>query len=381
MSFASDPIGTLRRLAREQGEVAQFEWNGKRCYLLSNPRLIQRAFTHHDLHKRPGQAPSHCLLGNGLMTSEGDLNREQRKLLRPLFAAGERPRWQQIVRQQVEELATEWSDGQQVVSLQEFGRLSMAVACRVLLDRRLAEEGLIHRVLEEVLQNPLAEVRPTLDEIADSLLRSGKGPLVEALLSVPLDDELRRDEIITMLLGAHETTATTMAFCMRMLALYSSDASAHQVVGETLRLYPPGWLVARLVDEDLDLDELRLQAPCAVLMSAMVNHYREDLWENPHLFRPERFPDHPASGTFFPFGGGRRICIGEALAWVEAEETIDYLRNRWIFDPLDRGPVQLLPLASLRPACGLPARLRRLHPRHRADPSAIQSGSAGGEER
>lgn len=358
MSFATDPIGTLRRLAQEQGEVARFDWNGQRCYLLSSPRLIQRALTHQDLHKRRGQAPAHCLLGRGLMTSEGDLNRDQRKLLRPLFAAGQRPRWQQIVREQVEELAAGWSDGQCIISLKEFGQLSMAVACRVLFDQRLPEERIIHEMLEAVLKNPLTEVRQALDEVADRLLRRGQGPLVELLLSVPIDDALRRDEIITMLLGAHETTATTLAFCMRMLALYQSKADAHQVVGETLRLYPPGWLVARMADQELDLEGVRLQAPCAVLISAMVTHYRQDLWEDPHQFRPERFPTHPASGTFFPFGGGRRICIGESLAWVEAEETVDFLRNRWTLEPLERGPVKLLPLASLRPACGLPARLR-----------------------
>jgi cytochrome P450 len=366
MSFSSDPIGTLRRLAREQGEVARFEWNDTPCYLLSNPRHIHCAFTHHDLHKRQGKGSASCLLGRGLMTSEGDFNRDQRKLLRPLFAAGEKARWQQIVREQVEEFVADWQDGQRIVSLHEFGRLTMAVACRVLLDQRLPEEQQIHDLLEEVLKNPLAAVRQPLDEMADRLLRKGRGPLVETLLSVPLDDELRRDEVITMLLGAHETTATVLSFCMRMLALYGSAASSRQVVGETMRLYPPGWLVARMADEDVELDELKLQGPCAVLMCAMVNHYREDLWETPHLFRPERFPDHPASGTFFPFGGGRRICIGESLAWVEAEEVVDYLRERWVLDPVERGPVRLLPLASLRPACGLPARLHKLSPARRA---------------
>ncbi|MBN9414484.1 hypothetical protein ABS71_01525 [bacterium SCN 62-11] len=371
MSFQTDPIGTLRRLAREQGEVATFEWNDTRCYLLSNPRQIHLAFTHHDLHKRQGRGTSHKLLGNGLMTSEGDRNREHRKLLRPLFAAGEKERWAQIVREQVAELAAGWEDGQEIQSLQEFGRMTMAVACRVLLGRRLPEEALIHEILEKVLQDPLADVRGPLDEIAQRLLLEGKGPMVEMLLSVPMSDELRRDELITMLLGAHETTGTVLSFCMRLLALYGgSRASARQVVGESLRLYPPGWLVARMADQDVELEDLRLQAPCAVLMSAMVNHYREDLWENPHQFQPQRFPDHPASGTFFPFGGGRRICIGESLAWLEAEETVEYLRHRWVFDPIDRGPVQLLPLASLRPACGLPARLRRIH-----------SGSAAAGER
>lgn len=362
MSFQTDPIGTLRRLAREQGEIATFEWNDTRCYLLSNPRHIHMAFTHHDLHKRQGKRACPNLLGKGLMTSEGALNRDQRKLLRPLFAAGEREGWTHIVREQVAELAGGWKDGQEIFSLQEFGRMTMAVACRILLGRRLEEEGMIHEVLEKVLQNPQADVRSPLDQVADRLLRRGKGPLVEVLLSVPMPDELRRDEMITMLLGAHETSGTVLSFCMRLLALYgSSGATARQVVGETLRLYPPGWLVARMADEDVELEDVRLQAPCAVLMSAMVNHYREELWETPHQFRPDRFPEHPASGTFFPFGGGRRICIGESLAWLEAEETVEYLRHRWVFDPLDRGPVQLLPLASLRPACGLPARLRRIH--------------------
>lgn len=357
MTFEQDPIANLRGRAENQGEAARFELKGVTCTLLAHPRLVHKAFTHPDLHKRQGRPPATCLLGRGLMTSEGELNKQQRKLLRPLFGAAERPGWQAIVREQLEELTAGWKHGQPLNSLREFGRLSLAIACRVLLGRRLPEEELIQQVLEEVLQDPSASVRPRLDELADGWLRRGRGPMVELLLAQPLDDSLRRDELITMLLGAHETSATTMAWSMRLLALYGGRGTSHQVVAESLRLYPPGWLVSRRVDQQVDLDGVVLPAGSAVLMSPMVTHYLPEIWEDPHLFRPERFREGPVSGSFFPFGGGRRSCIGESLAWVEAEEAVETLRDRWRLEPVAPGPVQLLPLASLRPACGLPARL------------------------
>ena len=363
MGLSSDPIGRLRQLADQQGDVASFTVGDHRCYLLSSPSLVQRAFLHADMHKRQGRYPATCLLGRGLMTSEGESNQAQRKLLRPLFGAGQRHRWRPIMQEQLAELTAGWRAGQEIRSFEVFGRLSMAVASRVLFDQRLPEEAFIQQRLEDVLQDPLSPVRADLDPIADRLLRSGRGPLVELLLSQPLADELRRDEIVTMLLGAHETTATTIALTMRMMALYGSQGSPHQLVAETLRLYPPGWLTSRVLDSSIVWEGIRLEGPCTVLLCPMVTHYLPDVWEDPHQFRTQRPQwapqNRPESGSFFPFGGGRRVCIGESLAWEIAEEAVEQLRQNWVLQPVVRGPVPLRLLASLRPACGLPARLLR----------------------
>ncbi len=352
-AFVQDPIATLRRLAAEQGPLAEFSMAAQRVYLLSHPHLVQQAFASRHLTKRQGKGAALCLLGRGLMTSEGELNRTQRRALRPLFSASAQLGWAEIVAEETQALCQGWRAGQCLNTLAEFSRLSLAVACRCLVGRRLEEEPLILESLESSLDSAnqsdsLRAIRAGLDPVADRLLREGRGPLVESLLATDIDDELRRDEIITMLLGAHETTASAMAWSMRLLALHPDLEGAHprQVVAEALRLYPP-----------VQLGEYLLQVPATLIMSPMVTHYLPEFWPEPERFQPQRFAaDRPVAGSYFPFGGGDRICIGESLAWLEASQAVSVIAPQWRLMPLDPGPVRLRPLAALRPACGLPAR-------------------------
>ena len=369
MDFAQDPIASLRALAAQQGALAEFWVADQRVYLASAPDLIQRALTCKQLPKRQGRGAATCLLGQGLMTSQGELNRCQRRRLRPLFNPSAQAAWPHIVREETQALCQRWQPGQVLDSVAELGRLSLAVACRCLLGQRLPEETMLLESLEEILNaghRPahLQIIRTRLDGLANRLLQTGRGPLIDRLLELPIDDELRRDEIITMLLGAHETTAVTMAWCMRLLALHPSvdvASQAREVVAEALRLYPPGWIIARQVDESVHLGTFRLEAPATLLMSPMVTHYLEDIWPEPESFRPQRFAQgKPSAGSYFPFGGGDRVCIGESLAWLEATQAISVMATRWRLVPVDPGPVKLRPLAALRPACGLPARVERL---------------------
>lgn len=320
------------------------------------------------------------------MTSQGEFNRSQRRALQPLFSAAARQPWKALVREEAEQLARGWREGQILNTLEEFSRLSLAVACRCLLGQRLKEEPAILAGLEACLNAPhslslLKSIRTGLDEIADGLLRSGRGPLVEKLLSLSVSDEIRRDEVITMLLGAHETTAVTMAWCMRLLALHPDlpvDTPARAIVAEALRLYPPGWIIARQVDSRIELAGQFLEAPATVLMSPMVTHYLAEFWPQPEKFLPQRFQaERPVAGSYFPFGGGDRVCIGESLAWLEATQTVAVMARLWRLVPLDPGPVRLRPLAALRPACGLPARAVGLDNRLLASPVCL-SHKAGG---
>jgi cytochrome P450 len=370
-AFAQDPIASLRTLAAEQGALAEFAVAGQRCYLLSQPEWIQQALVHRQLPKRQGRGAATCLLGRGLMTSEGALNRSQRRGLRPLFSRAAQAPWADIVDQETEALCQSWRPGQVLNTLAEFSRLSLAVACRCLLGQRLPEEPMILKSLEESLQcahspAPLRAIRRDLDGVAQRLLQAGRGPLVERLLALPIDDELRRDEIVTMVLGAHETTAVTMAWCMRLLALHPHEVggATRPVVAEALRLYPPGWIIARQVEQRLCLGPFQLEAPATLLMSPMVTHYLPEFWPEPERFLPRRFlHDKPIPGSYFPFGGGERICIGESLAWLEASRAISLLSRQWRLVPLDSSAVRLRPLAALRPACGLPARAEHLSDR------------------
>lgn len=354
--FGPDPIRTLREAAAAQGGVARLQ---EGLWLVSTPALVHRALQSPALVKRQGKERATCLLGRGLMTSEGELNRLQRRRLRPLFRTSERSHWEPIIREEAAGLAASWKEGQELNTLAELSRLSLAVACRCLLGRRLPEEPVVLEALEESLQRAdsipaLQAVRARLDEVAARVLAQEEGPLPVLLRRLPIEDDLRRDELITMLLGAHETSAATMAWCLRLLAIYRQPAS-REAVAETLRLYPPGWIIGRTVESPFEIGTQVLDG--TVLFSPMVTHYLPGVWPEPQLFRPERFLKKPTQGSYFPFGGGDRVCIGEQLAWAEAEAAVAEIASRWRLEPLDRGPVTLRPLAALRPACGLPARV------------------------
>lgn len=361
--FQLDPIATLRQAAEQQGALASFQVAGKQAYLVSSPELIQQVLYELKLPKRQGRPGATELLGQGTMTSEGELNRSQRALLRPLFGRLCQAGWRPIIQEEARRLADSWQEGQSLNSLSEFARLSLAIACRCLLGRPLPQEGLLLQALEDCLElrASAAEIRRRLDPVCQDLLRSGRGPLVEILLEAPISDSLRHDEIITMLMGAHETTAAALAWSMRLLALHPQYPPGREVVAEAMRLYPPGWMIARQLDERIELAGRMLEAPATVLMSPMVTHYLPELWPQPLEFRPERFRSQPARCSYFPFGGGERICLGERLAWVESEVALLEIAGRWSLQPLDPGPVTLRAGASLRPACGLPARVVRTH--------------------
>lgn len=362
--MSNDPITGLRELAARQGEIATFERAGKRVYLVSDPEYVHQVLTHRALSKRQGKEQATCLLGNGLMTSEGSLNHRQRKLLRPLFAKRWEKLWAGIVEDEVEHLIADWQPGRQLNTLAEFGKLSLAVACRALLGGRFPEESQLLKALEEALDSggsvdALRAVRAGLNPLCDRLLARGEGPLIQLLLEAPLDDELRRDEIVTIIMGAHETTASAIAWSLRFLALNPGETPDRAVVAEALRLYPPGWIISREVDRTVTLGPHRLEEGATVVMSPMVTHYLPQVWPQPHRFRPERFRGRmPPRGSYFPFGGGDRICIGERLAWVVSETAVEVISRSWSLEPLDPGPVRLRYLAALRPACGLPAVIR-----------------------
>ncbi|MBX3166941.1 MAG: cytochrome P450 [Candidatus Eremiobacteraeota bacterium] len=361
--FNLNPIDALRKVAAQQGGLAGFRVGGKQAYLVSSPELIHQVLYELKLPKRQGRPGATELLGQGVMTSEGELNRLQRARLRPLFGRLCQAGWRPAIEEEAQRLADSWQDGQHLNSLGEFGKLSLAVACRCLLGRRLKQEPILLQALEDCLElraSP-AEIRRRLDPICRELLQSARGPLVEILLDAPISDSLRHDEVITMLLGAHETTAAALAWSMRLLALHPQHQPGREVVAEAMRLYPPGWMIARQLDQSLELAGRPLEAPATVLMSPMVTHYLPHLWPRPEEFHPERFRTPPDRCSYFPFGGGERICLGERLAWVESEVALPLIAGQWSLQPLAAGPVTLRAGASLRPACGLPARVARAY--------------------
>jgi cytochrome P450 len=188
------------------------------------------------------------------------------------------------------------------------------------------------------------------------------------------------DECVTLFAAGHETTANALTFTFWLLARHPDvlarlraevdqavgpgrlpaiddlDALPYtrMVVAESMRLYPPAWIQGRQAIQDLELAGQRVRRGQVVFVSQWVTHRDPRWWPDPERFDPERFAPPAASArprwAYFPFGGGSRLCVGEAFAWAEAVIVVAVIASRWDLELADPGPVPLEPGITLRPA-------------------------------
>jgi cytochrome P450 len=195
-----------------------------------------------------------------------------------------------------------------------------------------------------------------------------------------LSDQELRDEMITLLIAGHETVASALTWTWDQLAVHP-EAEAHfhdevdtlpedpselqglqafqytgAVFEETLRLYPPAWIVTRKSREADVLGGFRLPAGSLVVMSPYITQRRADLWPDPDAFRPERFLDRSVRRerfAYFPFGGGAHLCIGNHFAILEAAMILATLGQRFRLRRAGDTAPEVDPGVTLAPKGGL----------------------------
>jgi len=197
-----------------------------------------------------------------------------------------------------------------------------------------------------------------------------------------MSDRQLRDEAVTMFAAGHETTATTLTWTFYLLSKHPTvlrrlraeldevlkgreptlDDLHHlpytlMVIKESMRLYPPAWIVGRHASEQDKVDGVIIPKDSIVVISPYVTHRQPWLWENPEGFDPERFtPERSASQprfAYFPFGGGPHLCIGSNFALLEAQLVLAMIAQRWDLHLVPGHPVELEPLVTLRPRHGM----------------------------
>jgi cytochrome P450 len=198
-----------------------------------------------------------------------------------------------------------------------------------------------------------------------------------------MSDEQLRDEAITLFLAGHETTANALTFTWLLLSRYPQTfrelrSELQQILGgrspgiddlpkltltrrilqESMRLYPPAWIIARSAIGADEIGGYEIPARSILLISPYVVHRHPGLWEDPEGFDPQRFASEPARGAYLPFGGGPRMCIGNAFATMEAELVLATLAQRLQFDLVPGSGVELEPSITLRPRNGVKMRIR-----------------------
>jgi cytochrome P450 len=429
------PVGVVRLFASGSGRVldlltgiadgyprvACIRVFGETAYLVSDPDLVREVLViqGRSLKKGRGLEQASRLLGNGLLTSEGDEHREQRKLIQPAFH-GER------VRTYAEQMAAaaervEWADGEVVDLAAEMARLTLDVVGRTLFGVDLTGSAAdVRTALTDFLEafgqvagpggNLVLRVRPglrakldaaqaKLDRVVYELIASRResyargisgDDLVSLLLPTGMSDTELRDQALTFVLAGHETTANLLTWACWLLdpatgdalaaeanaargaASYDDRPFARAVVAEAMRLYPPAYAIGRRAVADFELDSWLVPAGSLVITSQWVTSRDQRWWgRDAQQFRPTRWldadgrfdpaaPGHPRM-AYHPFGAGSRICIGEDFAWLEATLLLSSLARRYRItaDPAFPG---VSPAITLRPGGPVPAQIsRRAH--------------------
>jgi cytochrome P450 len=402
-----DPLGLLLDGYAEHGPVFTLRiFHGKTVFMIG-PAANHHMLVSHakDFSWREGHMGDLIpLLGDGLLTIDGEFHRRSRRIMLPVFHHERIAAAQSDMAAEIEEAVSAWRPGESVDIYSWTRRLAMRIALRALFgvdpDRaagRLDAAEQFERALGfwgqpyiwQVMRGPLTpwarmkRARRELDAMIHAEIdgRRASGERGEDLLSLLLDAadedgrtlsrEHIRDEVMTLLFAGHDTTTSTVAFLFRELALAPewadrAAASAEDLelcLDETLRRYPPAWIGPRKAMVDFEFEGETVPAGAFVNYSSWVTHHLPDVWDEPFAFRPERFaPDGEASrqpkGAYVPFGAGSRTCIGMRFG----QQEIRLIARRILQDfRLDLPPGHTMDIRqtpTIGPIGGLPVTVR-----------------------
>ncbi len=424
VDFARDPIKFITRLQQEYGDVAAFSLLGNKSVLVSNPESIQRVLleTGKSFGKFKPTYAMQNILGNGLVTSEGDFWKRQRKLAAPAFHHQSIKRYADQMVAYAQDTVKGWSDGDVRDVHQDMMTLTQRIIMKVLFDVDVIENasqaseafdammqaigadmGGVEAVLPGFIPTPIRTRMLQGVSYIDSLLleiienrraegNSGRHDLLTMLMEArdddgqPMTTEQLLDEIRSLYLAGHETTATTLSWTWHLLSsnpeayakvkaevdavLQGRTATAddvqslpytNAVIKESLRCYSVAWITQRIALEDVELDGYHIGKDTFIFLSPWIVHHDPRWYNQPEAFMPERWlkdkAEQPPREVYIPFGGGPHICIGNGLAMMEAVLLLATFLQHYHVSILPDHPVERELAGTLRPKNGLKAKL------------------------
>ena len=439
--FARDPIQFISRLQKEYGDVAAFSLLGDKSILISDPDVIEQVLLETGKRYSNGKKGAGALktiLGNGLVTSEGDFWKRQRKLAAPAFHHQSIKQYADQIVAYGQDLAQAWQNnpsGEVRDVHQDMMLLTQRIIMKVLFDVDVqgnagaasqAFDAMMHAmgaemkgpeaILPKFIPTPTrTQMKAGVDYIntllieiiearqAERATHSGskdgtQRDLLDMLMDArddegqPMSTAQLLDEIRTLYLAGHETTATTLSWAWLLLsrnpeAYAGAEAEVEQVLGgrapttddvpqlaycnavikEALRYYPVAWVTRRVALEAVSLGGYQIAKGTSIYLSPWIVHRDPRWYAEPEAFKPERWlkdkSELPKREAYIPFGGGPRICIGNGFAMMESVLLLaTLLQHAHVAVQLDR-PVELEVAGTLRPKFGLKAVIttRELH--------------------
>lgn len=372
---------------------------------------------HENFRKGEGVMLLDRVLGKGLITNDGPSHKKQRRLVQPAFHRKRIAGYAEAMVDAARHQAQIWQDGQEIDMVQEMLQLTLVIVGRTLFNTDVAQEadtfheGLATSMeafrkiglapwgkLVERLPLPinarLQEARERLDRVVfrviDEHQQAGidQGDLLSMLLLARDEDgsamsrQQLRDEIMTLFLAGHETVAHALTWTWYLLALHPEVRAkvqqevdmvlagraatiedlprleySERVVSESMRVCPPVWAIDRRALCPTDIRGVRIPTGARVIMSQYVVHHDERFYPDPERFDPERWtPEAQATRpkfAYFPFGGGPRLCVGEAFAWTESILLLATLSQSWEAHLAPDARIEFQPAVTLRPRYGV----------------------------
>ena len=365
-------------------------------------------------------------LGKGLLTSEGDFWLKQRRIAQPAFHRERLSILATTITETTRELLQEWEDHahrqQPFNATHDLMRLTSRVVARALFGSDVADSAsdivryinTINQYVTEKVSNPFRlpmwlpneknreyqQALQALDKIVFGIIEERRRTkktyhdLLAMLMETEdadtgerMSDQQVRDEVVTLFIAGTETSAVALSWSLYLLARHPKEVERvyqegrqiltdaptaediaglvhmQRVVQETMRLYPPAWIIGREAREDDELDEYFIPRGAQVYICPYIIHRHPTLWEQPERFWPDRFDDESAKErhkfAFFPFGGGPRYCIGNHFAMMEMLLALSLIIQKFDIKPGTDQEVSAEPLITLRPLGGVTLRLKR----------------------
>ncbi|MCS6825201.1 MAG: cytochrome P450 [Caldilinea sp.] len=433
-AFNADPIGALMAAAR-MGRIVRLRFFNASAYLLREPEDVKHVLVdnHRAYHKGYGLQALKPILGEGLLTSEPPLHTRQRRMIQPAFHRQRIAAYADIITRSAEDHLATWQDGARLDLHEELMRLTMVIVARCLFDVDVSREAAqVGRAITDLIQmfdfnriGPLGQLidrldlrkqrernrrLQVLDDLIYTMIRTRRaegidhGDLLSTIVLAQdeeapsiadrhMSERLARDEVLTLFIAGHETTAIALTWTFYLLAQYPEvEAKLHaevdallgdprhprrrlswhdlpaleytrRVFAEAMRLYPPAWATGRLAVANDEIGGVSIEKGASVLISPYVTHRLEHLWPEPERFEPDRFAPEEEhlrpKFAYFPFGGGPRRCIGEPFAWMEGQLLLAAIAHRYQLQVAPGYVAELDPQITLRPRHGMPVILKQ----------------------
>jgi cytochrome P450 len=409
-----DRLDLMTSATATYGDAVRVVMGPKVLYIFNHPDHAKHVLADNSAgyHKGMGLAQARRVLGDGLLTSEGELWREQRAAIQPLFGNRRIAGQAGVVAQQAAELVDRLKacqGGPPVDLARELTAFTLGVFGRTLLDADLSTFTTIGHAFEAVQDQAMFEMvslsllplwlplrrhqrfkaaRRQLGQIADSLA-AGR-PAIDGLAAGQNPSRQRlREELITLLLAGHETTASTLSWALYLISAHPEVAErlraeaievlgnrlpsyedlpaltyTTRVISETMRLYPPVWALTRQAQADDRVGGYHVPAGADVLICPYTLHRHPAFWAEPSRFDPDRFTEARSAGrpryAYIPFGAGPRFCVGNNLGLLEATFVLTLLARELRLVTVPGYQVVAEPMLSLRIRGGLPMTVERV---------------------